>query len=171
LYAHPSILTTRGGHTEQVAQKHYWTLTDNDLDIAIQKLSPKLAQLNVSKSLDSSLNDSEVIGAGTKKAQEIQGFDAICRLLASLGETLIVDDIGLEPTTPTMSTSESIDENPAKQRGKHEDTERLHQCLHQIGQLTESYGPESLADALAQLLGEESFERLADAISRRVANG
>ena len=96
------------GHTEQIAKEHYWTVSDNDLDIAIEKLSPKLAQKlaqsNVSKSLDSSFNVSEVVGAGTKKAQEIQGFDAICRLLASLGETLTVDDIGLEPTTPTMST-------------------------------------------------------------------
>jgi len=49
----------------------------------------------------------------------------------------------------------------------HEDAERL----HQFGQLIESYGPETLADALAKLLGVEGCERLADAISRRVAKG
>jgi len=96
------------GHTEQIAQEHYWTVTDNDLDIAMEKLSPKLAQKvaheAVSEGLRSSLNVSRAEGVDAKKAQEIQGFDAICRLLASLGETALVDDIGLEPTTPTMST-------------------------------------------------------------------
>ncbi len=61
--------------------------------------------------------------------------------------------------------------NATKHREKRDDAERLHQCLHQIGELIESYGPESLADALAQLLGDESFEQLANSISRRVANG
>ena len=37
--------------------------------------------------------------------------------------------------------------------------------------MIESYGPETLADALAEMLGEEPLERLADALSRRVANG
>ena len=61
--------------------------------------------------------------------------------------------------------------NAANHWVKRDDAERLHQCLHQIGQMIESYGPESLADALAQLLGNESVERLASALSRRVANG
>ncbi len=159
------------GHTEQIAKEHYWTVSDNDLDIAIEKLSPKLAQKlaqsNVSKSLDSSFNVSEVVGAGTKKAQEIQGFDAICRLLASLGETLTVDDIGLEPTTPTMSTSESIDENPANYWAKCDDAERLHQCLHQIAELVERGRLEKLAEAIADSLEPDALERLADALNKR----
>ncbi len=100
------------GHTEQIAQEHYWTVTDNDLDTAIEKLSPKLAQKlaqkvaheDVSEGLQSSVNVSEASGVDTKKALIIQGFDAICRLMSSLGEMTGMDDIGLEPTTPTMST-------------------------------------------------------------------
>jgi hypothetical protein len=61
--------------------------------------------------------------------------------------------------------------NTAKHWENGHDRERLHQCLHQIGQMIESYGPESLADALAQLLGNESVERLASALSRRVTKG
>ena len=70
-----------------------------------------------------------------------------------------------------MSTSKRSMKNPVKHKENGDDSERLHQCLHQIGEMIESYGPESLADALAQLLGNESFERLADALSRRVAEG
>ena len=96
------------GHTEQIAQEHYWTVTDNDLDTAIEKLSPKLAQKlaqsNVSEGLLSSLSVSEATGVETKKAPIIQGFDAICRLMSSLGDSALVDDTGLEPATPTMST-------------------------------------------------------------------
>lgn len=61
--------------------------------------------------------------------------------------------------------------NAAKHKENGVDAERLHQCLHQIGEMIENDGPESLANALAQLLGNESFERLADALSRRVAEG
>jgi len=43
--------------------------------------------------------------------------------------------------------------------------------LHQIGRLIENFGPETLVDALAELLGEDGYERLADAISRRAAKG
>jgi hypothetical protein len=82
-----------------------------------------------------------------------------------------VGDIGLEPTTSTMSTSKRSMKNPVKHKENGDDSERLHQCLHQFGEMIENYGPESLADAMAQLLGEESFERLADALSRRVAEG
>jgi len=41
--------------------------------------------------------------------------------------------------------------------------------LHQIGQMIESYGPEPLAEALVELLGEQPFERLVEALYRRVA--
>jgi hypothetical protein len=43
--------------------------------------------------------------------------------------------------------------------------------LHQIGEWIENYGTESLADALVQLLGNESFEELSDALGRRVTKG
>jgi len=49
------------------------------------------------------------------------------------------------------------------------DSQRLHQCLHQIGEMIENYGSDSLADALVELLGEERFEKLVEALSRRVA--
>ena len=107
----------------------------------------------------------------TKKPKESLGFVSICRLLADAGFTLKVGDIGLEPTTSTMSTSKRLIKKPEKHKENGEDSERLHQCLHQIRQMIESYGPETLADALAELLGEEPLERLADALSRRVANG
>jgi len=94
------VAATICGHTEQIAQEHYWTVTDNDLDTAIEKLSPKLAQKlaqsNVSEGLLSSLSVSEATGVETKKAPIIQGFDAICRLMSSLGDSALVDDTGLE---------------------------------------------------------------------------
>ena len=77
-------------------------------------------------------------------------------------------DIGLEPTTSTMSTSKGMDECPVNHGAKSDDAESLHQCLHQIGWLVESGGPDLLADALAELLEGDVFERLAVAISRRV---
>ncbi len=96
------------GHTEQIAQEHYRTITDGDLDTAMDKLSPKLAQklaqMPVSEGLESSPSVSDSEDQETKKAPIIQGFDDICRLMSSLGISIGVDDIGLEPTTPTMST-------------------------------------------------------------------
>ena len=96
------------GHTEQFAQEHYWTITDGDLDIAMdklsQKLATKLATMPVPEGLESSLTVSDSKDQETKKAPIIQGFDDICRLMSSLGISIGVDDIGLEPTTPTMST-------------------------------------------------------------------
>ena len=91
--------------------------------------------------------------------------------MADAGLLLKIGDIGLEPTTSTMSTSKRLIENAVKHKENGEDSERLHQCLHQIVQMIESYGPETFADALAELLGEEPLERLVDALSRRVANG
>jgi hypothetical protein len=35
--------------------------------------------------------------------------------------------------------------------------------------MIENYGSDSLADALVELLGEERFEKLVEALSRRVA--
>ena len=96
------------GHTEQIAKEHYWTVSVGDLDIAMDKLSPKLATklatMPVSEGLESSPSVSDSGDHETKKAPKIQGFDDICRLMSSLGISLGVDDIGLEPTTPTMST-------------------------------------------------------------------
>ncbi len=96
------------GHTEQIAKEHYWTVSVGDLDIAMDKLSPKLATklatIDVSEGLGSSPSVSGGEDTETKKAPIIQGFDEICRLMSSLGICVPVDDIGLEPTTPTMST-------------------------------------------------------------------
>ena len=96
------------GHTEQIAKEHYWTVSVGDLDIAMDKLSPKLATklatIDVSEGLESSPSVSDSEDHETKKAPIIQGFDDICRLMSSLGISIGVDDIGLEPTTPTMST-------------------------------------------------------------------
>ena len=91
--------------------------------------------------------------------------------MADAGFSLGIGDIGFEPTTSTMSTCESINGNPAKRWEKRKDAERLHQCLHQIGEWLENYGAESLSDALVQLLGEDSFGRLAGALNRRLKNG
>ncbi len=88
------------GHTEQIAKEHYWTVSVGDLDIAMDKLSPKLATklatMPVSEGLESSPSVSDSEGQETKKAPKIQGFDDICRLMSSLGICVTVDDIGLE---------------------------------------------------------------------------
>ena len=88
------------GHTEQIAQEHYWTVSVGDLDFAMDKLSPKLAQklaqLPVSEGLESSPSVSDSKDHETKKAPIIQGFDEICRLMSSLGISIAMDDIGLE---------------------------------------------------------------------------
>ena len=87
------------GHTEQIAQEHYWTITDGDLDTAMdklsQKLATKLATIDVLEGLESSPTVSDSEDQETKKAPIIQGFDEICRLMSSLG-ILTMDDIGLE---------------------------------------------------------------------------
>ena len=91
--------------------------------------------------------------------------------MADAGFSFEMGDIGLEPTTSTMSTSKRLIKKPEKHKENGEDSERLHQCLHQIGEMIENYGADSLADALVELLGEERFERLVEALSRRLANG
>lgn len=93
------------GHTEQIAQEHYWTVTDSDLDQAIADLSPGISQklsimLSIgddSKGLGSSVDGSEAIRSKMRKAQEIPGFDAVCRLLTRDGFALPVAEAGLEP--------------------------------------------------------------------------
>ncbi len=100
------------GHTEQIAKEHYWTVTDQDLDQAIEDLSPgigeklaqKLAHNDDSKGLE--LSDDDLTGRPSemRKAQEILGFVDLCRMMAKDGFTFRMGDIGLEPTTPTMST-------------------------------------------------------------------
>ncbi len=99
------------GHTEQIAQEHYWTVTDADLDQAISDLSPgiakklaqKVAHEDGSKGLNLSRNVSKSKGAETRKAQEIPGFDAVCRLLAKDGFSQLMVRAGLEPATPAFS--------------------------------------------------------------------
>jgi len=100
------------GHTEEVAKEHYWQVGESDLDLAVEKLgSPKLAQkLAHDDGLngpETSLVDSGAIGQETKKPQVSLGFDVICQLLSDAGFSLEVGDIGLEPTTSTMSTLRS----------------------------------------------------------------
>ena len=68
----------------------------------MEKLSTKSPTEDGSEGLRSSLGVSQERGAETKKAQEIQGFDAICLLLTSLGETLRIGEEGLEPPTSTV---------------------------------------------------------------------
>lgn len=102
------------GHTEQIAQEHYWTITDGDLDIAMDKLSPKLAQklaqMPVSEGLESSPNVSDSEDQETKKAPIIQGFDDICRLMSSLGISIGVDDIGLDMSSLSLGKSSILQE-------------------------------------------------------------
>jgi integrase len=103
------------GHTEEIAKEHYWTVEDSDLDNVIEKLTPDLSQkLAIKLAIDdgscgpeSSLGVSTSKDDETKKAQEIPGFVALCQLLSSGGFTLRMGDIGLEPTTSTMSTLRS----------------------------------------------------------------
>ncbi len=98
------------GHTEQIAQEHYWTVGEDDLDLAIETLSPgiseklaqKLAQFPISDGLKASLPVSTARDAQTTKAPEIQGFDAICQLMASFGLTIPIGEEGLEPPTSTV---------------------------------------------------------------------
>ena len=96
------------GHTEQFAQEHYWTVSDSDLDQAIVDLSPGIAQKLAhgvgSKGLGSSIDDSTANHPRMRKAQEIQGFVAVCRLLTEGGFPLKMGGTGLEPATSTMST-------------------------------------------------------------------
>jgi len=103
------------GHTEEIAKEHYWTVEDSDLDNVIDKLTPDLSQkLAIKLAIDdvscgpkSSLGVSTPKDDETRKAQEIPGFVSLCRLLTSRGFSLAMGDIGLEPTTSTMSTLRS----------------------------------------------------------------
>ncbi len=76
---------------------------------------------------------------------------------------------GFEPTTSTTPTNKRSFETPAKHWAKCDDAERLHQCLHQIAELVERDGLETLAEVLVDSLEPDSLERLANAISPRVA--
>jgi hypothetical protein len=101
------------GHTEQIAQEHYWKVGDDDLDQTISKLSTihsklsptvahNIAHLDVSKGPESSHTVSEPLGDETKKPKESLGFVSICRLLADAGFTLRMGEEGLEPPTSTL---------------------------------------------------------------------
>ncbi len=93
------------GHTEQIAQEHYWTVSDSDLDLAIETLSPgiseKLAQFPVLEGLKASLPVSTAGNPQTKKPLFSQEFDEVFLLMSSLGLFQEVGDEGLEP--PTLS--------------------------------------------------------------------
>ncbi len=79
----------------------------------------------------------------------------------------VVGGTELESVTSTMSTSESLLENPAKHGKKGEDTERLHQCLHQISESIERDELETLVESIADSLGQDAFGRLADTLIQR----
>ncbi len=85
------------GHTEQIAQEHYWQVTDSDMSNAMLKMSlqPEAKSEAESTRIDPQGPESEAkpeaIFSG--KTQETQCFS-----------TKAMDDIGLEPTTPTIST-------------------------------------------------------------------
>jgi hypothetical protein len=117
------------GHTEQIAKEHYWTVSDSDLDSAIESLSPKIAQKiaqsNVSKSPIASLSGSSDEGDETEKAQVSLGFDAILQLLSATGFAITVGDEGAvqrgihwEKRTKWFggSTGGSIRRNPERSR-------------------------------------------------------
>ena len=72
-----------------------------------EKLAIKVAIIDVSKGPESSLTVSTPSDDETKKPKESLGFVSICRLLAEAGFTVKIGDIGLEPTTSTMSTLRS----------------------------------------------------------------
>ena len=106
------------GHTEEVSKENYWKVGEEDLDRTMKKLSTihsklspsvalNIALLDDVKGLNPSSSDLEGLNQGTKKPKESPGFVSICRLLAKAGFTLRVGDIGLEPTTSTMSTLRS----------------------------------------------------------------
>lgn len=98
------------GHTEQIAQEHYWKVGEDDLDQTISKLSSmhseklaiKLAIIDVPKGPESSLAVSTPWDDETKKPKESLGFVSICRLLADAGFSLRIGEEGLEPPTSTL---------------------------------------------------------------------
>jgi len=94
------------GHTDQIPQERYWTVSDSDLDSAIETLSPKLAQKLAQKAvlsgLNLSLDDSTDKGVETKKPQLSRGFDSLCQLTTRYGLTVRIGEEGLEPPTPTV---------------------------------------------------------------------
>ena len=97
------------GHTEEIAQEHYWMVEDSDLDTTMdkisslhgEKLSPTIAHNIAHEDVfcgpESSLGVSTPMEGETKKAQEIPGFVALCQFLASGGFTLRMGEEGLEP--------------------------------------------------------------------------
>lgn len=103
------------GHTERVAQEHYWTVLDSDLDQAITELSPTIEKslspkggdkLSKKLSIGDDLKGPGMSLAGeagdlpkTRKAREIPGFDDICQLLADDDFTIKIGPEGLEPPT------------------------------------------------------------------------
>ena len=91
---------------------------EDDLDQTISKLSTihsklsptvahNIAHLGVPKGPESSLAVSTALDDETKKPKESLGFVSICLLLADAGLLSKIGDIGLEPTTSTMSTLRS----------------------------------------------------------------
>ena len=70
-----------------------------------------------------------------------------------------------ELATSTSRTKQPSDGNAVKRRTKRDNRERLHQCLHQIAELVERDGPETLVELLVDSLDSEALERLVDALN------
>ena len=86
------------GNSQPVATKHYLHTTDDHFTKAVTSSSSAAPALrNPSASLG---NGSQRVRAGNEKPPVLQGFADVCDSVRILG----MDDIGLEPTTSTMST-------------------------------------------------------------------
>lgn len=83
------------GHTEQIAKEHYWQVTESDLDAVIADRS-KAVQPEAIPEAETGVNGMKAEEANTEIPGKLQDSQCLRKPL--------VDDIGLEPTTPTMST-------------------------------------------------------------------
>ncbi len=84
------------GHSAEVAKEHYWQVTDSDMTDALEKMR------------DAGAAKSAAVGVGTAQNGSATEKDPPTNTLGTNKNVgairMLVDDIGLEPTTPTMST-------------------------------------------------------------------
>jgi hypothetical protein len=93
------------GHTEQIAEEHYWQVSDTDLDEAISNMSPEIAEKlaqNLAHGSDSKgpgLSQAVSMGSGGGDAKSLEegDLDAICRFLSHAGMAVEMGEAGLEP--------------------------------------------------------------------------
>ena len=84
------------GHTEQIAKDHYWQVTDLDMADALQKMTDGGAAKSAAVDVGTAQNGSAI---DNDPPTEMLGTNENVGAIS-----IIMDDIGLEPTTPTMST-------------------------------------------------------------------